>query len=272
MYSLLSSSIEVIAYFEVLCGVRSVGKLSESFPSICNTDDAVFIDDCCDWTAAKHWAQWWTRATHLKMLSNIFSSAPESWKNCPTSTNAVEGKNQDCKTYGPHSIRFAMINVYQVDKNVCYKHIAAEHGSSISYRCKNKEMKINSARARQRQRKVVFNPDRIAQYSPPDRVSNFVSESKTKTPKRSLAKSSTLVRQKRRAICRENSIECIPDDHSELLGKSVKVKFQVDEKREEWFNDVIDTYNLKSGEYGVYFPCDGETVEMPLDDEDLVII
>ena len=39
----LSSSIEVIAYFEVLCGVRSVGKLSESFPSICNTDDAVFL-------------------------------------------------------------------------------------------------------------------------------------------------------------------------------------------------------------------------------------
>ena len=58
----LSSSIEVIAYFEVRCRVRSVGKVSESFPSICNTNDAVLIDDCYDWTAAKHLAQWWTRA------------------------------------------------------------------------------------------------------------------------------------------------------------------------------------------------------------------
>ena len=82
-----------------------------------------FFDDCCDLTAAKHLAQWWTRVTHLKMLSNIFSLEPESWVNCPASTYAVERKNQDCKTYGP--IKFAMINVFQVDKNVCYKHIAA---------------------------------------------------------------------------------------------------------------------------------------------------
>ena len=164
------------------------------------------------------------------MLSNIFSLAPESWANCPTSTNAVERKNQDCKTYGPQSIKFAMINVYQVNKNVCYKHISAEYRSNISYRCKNKEMKINSARARQRQRRVVFNPDRIAQYGPPDRASNFVSESKTKTRKRSLTNSRTLSREKRRAISRKNSIESIPDNHSEVLGKAVKVKFQVAER------------------------------------------
>ena len=92
----------------------------------------------------------------------------------------------------------------------------------------------------------MFDPDRIAQYGPPDRATDFVSESKTKTRKRSLTNSRSLSREKRRAISRKNSIKSIPDNYSEVLGKVVEVKFQVAEKREEWFDGVIDTINSKS--------------------------
>ena len=95
---------------------------------MCNVEDANFIDEECDWT-------WWTRLTHLKMLSHVFSYVPETWKNCPTTTNAVERKNYECKTDTPQSLKLAIINVYKLDKNTCCKHIVAKNGCSIlSYR------------------------------------------------------------------------------------------------------------------------------------------
>ena len=93
---LFTSAISVVACFETLCGLRQCQILQKEF--ICSPEDAKCIDESCDWTAAKHWAQWWTRSTHLKMLSRVFSSVPESWRNCPTTTNAVERKNYECKT------------------------------------------------------------------------------------------------------------------------------------------------------------------------------
>ena len=120
----LKSPIQVIACFEALCGVRTIVELLNKVPSICRTEGAQFVDRNCDWTAARNWAQWWTRATHLRMLSKTFSSVPDTWTNCPT--NAVERKNKDCKTDRPQPLKLAMINVYRIDKNVCCKHIAAE--------------------------------------------------------------------------------------------------------------------------------------------------
>ena len=66
--------------------------LQEKYPLLCSIEDAVSIDDNCDWSSAKHWAQWWIRAKHLKILSPMFSSVPETLKDCPTTTNAVERK------------------------------------------------------------------------------------------------------------------------------------------------------------------------------------
>ena len=96
----LKSPVQVIACFEALYGVRTIVELLNKVPSICRTEDAQFVDKNFDWTAARNWAQWWTRATHLRMLSKTFSSAPDTWTNCPTTTNAVERKNKDCKTIG----------------------------------------------------------------------------------------------------------------------------------------------------------------------------
>ena len=56
-------------------------------------------------------------------------------------------------------------------------------------------------------------------------------------------------------------------------GKKVKVKFMVKElKREEWFVGIISSYNGLKGEYGIHFPCDNKTVNMKLDDDDLVFL
>ena len=65
----LKSQIQVVACFETLCAVRSVAKLLEILPSICTSEEAKYIDDHCDWSHAKHWAQWWTRASQNAVKS-----------------------------------------------------------------------------------------------------------------------------------------------------------------------------------------------------------
>ena len=168
----LDSRVDVVACFELLCGVRSVSNLLQKLPSLCTIQEATIIDEQCNWSVAKHWAQWWTRATHLKMLSQIFSDMSSSvWNKCPSSTNAVERKNKDCKS-DKAPLKLAMISVYKLDKLACFKHMAAEEGTSISYRRKTEARKAN-AEARQRQRMKVGKPDHNAEHGPPDRVTNF---------------------------------------------------------------------------------------------------
>ena len=87
----LDSQVDIVACFESLCGVRSVFNLLQKLSSLCTTQEATIIDKECNWSAAKHWAQWWTRATHLKVLSQSFLDMSSSvWNKCPSSTNAVE--------------------------------------------------------------------------------------------------------------------------------------------------------------------------------------
>ena len=104
------------------------------------------------------------------MMSHVFSSVPESWT---TTTNAVERKNYECKTDRPQPLKLAMINLYELDKSTCCKHIASENGASISYRSKDEEARKQNAESRRWQRAFVFNADRMAQHGPPDRSSNF---------------------------------------------------------------------------------------------------
>ena len=102
----LDSSVSVIACFESLCGVRPVTQLLQIVPDVCSNDDAKFVDKNCDWSCAKHWAQWWTRSEHLKMLSRSFSKMEGSiWEMCPSSTNAVERRNRDCKNDTPQCLK-----------------------------------------------------------------------------------------------------------------------------------------------------------------------
>lgn len=168
-----TSSIETIACFETLCGVRSACDLIKKVPSLLSVSEAKFIDEECQWSSAKNWAQWWTRCEHLKMLSKVFSLMDtDVWSRCPTTTNAVERKNKDCKADNPQNLKLAMLKVYKVDKIACLKHMAAEANISLSYRSRSQEAKSKEAKRKQQQRKKTF-PDKSVQFGPPDKTSNF---------------------------------------------------------------------------------------------------
>ena len=125
----LENSVHIIACFESLCSVRCVSQLLNILPGLCSAEDAQFIDNNCNWSSSKHWCQWWTRRDHLIMLSKSFSKMDDKiWERCPSTTNAVERRNKDCKSDNPQSLKLAMMKVYKVDKVACLKHIAAENG------------------------------------------------------------------------------------------------------------------------------------------------
>ena len=69
----LESAVDTIACFETLCGVRSITQLQKKITDICSKEEAEAADQMKDWSSAKNWAQWWTRSTHLKMLSVAFT-------------------------------------------------------------------------------------------------------------------------------------------------------------------------------------------------------
>ena len=113
----------------------------------------------------------------------------------------------------------------------------------------------------------------------PDRASNFVcddDQSSKQSSKRKSAPNPSILQPgtKKKAISVSDSIvPFIPNSHPEVLGKAVKVRFLVKESgKEEWFDGMIILYNGMAGLYGIYFPCDGQTVEMSLDDEDLKLV
>ena len=128
----LPSAVEIVACFEALCGVRTIALLIERIPGICTEAEAHFVDSQCDWSKAKNWAQWWCRSTHLKMLCRTLACMDDDvWEECPTTTNAVERRNQDCSLAKPLHPKLAMIEAYKLDKVTCYKFIAADEGTSL---------------------------------------------------------------------------------------------------------------------------------------------
>ena len=129
----LTTAVEVVAYFEALCGVRSLNELSKKVQTLKLTKEEIeSIHKKCDWSIAKHWAQWWARCEHLKMLTEVFTSMDITiWRKCPTTANAVERKNKDCKCDNPGNLKLAMMKVYKLDKVASLKHIAAEQNISL---------------------------------------------------------------------------------------------------------------------------------------------
>ena len=94
----LDSTVGIVDCFKTLRGICSVKQLLDILPAVCSVSDAAFVDTSCNWSSAKHWAQWWARCNHLKMLSKSFSIMEDKiWKQCPTTTNAAERRNKDCK-------------------------------------------------------------------------------------------------------------------------------------------------------------------------------
>ena len=68
----------------------------------------------------------------------------------------------------------AMINIYNLDKSVCAKHIATECGVSIFHRDKSETARRSAAQTRQRKCMAKLYPaDPKALNGPPDRACHF---------------------------------------------------------------------------------------------------
>ena len=164
----------VCTCFEVLCGQQNAEKLLETINSL-TSDEAAFVDKCCNWSKAKNWTEWWLRPKHLQMLHKDFSTMdPNVWSRSPSTTNAVERLNAECKSKLPVTLQHALSNVYRLDKSVCAKHLAGLKECSISYCEKTESAKRTSATRRQQQCLVSSIPtDPSAIYGPPDRACYF---------------------------------------------------------------------------------------------------
>ena len=202
----LSTAVDVIACFEALCGVRSLVQLLDKLPDLFSKEEAQKADLQKDWSSAMAWAQWWTRAAHLKMLSKVFTEMDtDTWSQCPTTTNAVERKNHDCKCEG-YSLKQAMLKVYKVDKVHCLRHIVAEMGSSVSYRSQSEDARAAEAKRKQKQRCSTGPSDKSAEFGPPDKVSNFNIKSVSPLQKRSKSNEDSQVSTKKLEIEIDNAI------------------------------------------------------------------
>ena len=116
--------------------------------------------------------------------------------------------------------------------------------------------------------KVV--PDKTAQFGPPDCTDNFVASSSRKRNVSEESASSAPKRQ--RQTIDDSVVECIPDKHPEVMGKCARLKFE-DQSGVQWCEGIISLYNnIITGKYSIYFPCDGQTEEASLDDNDMETI
>ena len=268
----LSSAVDIVACFETLCDTRSLEQLLDKIPGLYTKSEAQLADSQKNWSSAKCWAQWWTRSAHLKMLSRVFTEMDSNiWSESPTTTNAVERKNRDCKCDGV-SLKQAMLKVYKVDKLHCLRHITAENGSSISYRSRSTEARTAEAKKRQKQRYSNIPADKALEFGPPDKVTNF-NKSGSESRKRPSSNEDSQAVKKVAIEVNDGIVQYIPDSHPEVMGKKVRMKFEItDSGDSEWYEGIISTYNGINQKYGVYFPCDQETVFVNLDDSDLEIM
>ena len=62
----------VIMCFKAFCGDSPAASLVGTVKGF-KSEDATFIDTHCNWSAARNWASWWLRSSHLQMLHIDFS-------------------------------------------------------------------------------------------------------------------------------------------------------------------------------------------------------
>ena len=110
--------------------------------------------------------------------------------------------------------------------------------------------------------------DKTSQYGPPDRPCNYLPAAKTRMSPGNSSESES----EGMAPPKNKSIKLIPDAHPEMIGRNVRMKFEVKPGVQSWLRGVIYSYNGLTGKYAVYFPCDKQTVETDLDDSDLDLL
>ena len=144
--------------FKVLCNEESANKIKSVLGL--SQQEVDFIDKSCNWSIAKNWAEWWMRSSHLRMLHKDFSLMDSSaWDRYPSTTNAVEHRNAECKSKQPVALQHALTNVYRLDKCVCAKHLAALAidgcTCSVSYRDKSENARRSAAKNRRDRNSVL---------------------------------------------------------------------------------------------------------------------
>ena len=163
---------QVTTAFEVLRGIHCASSLLGIVKNL-TVDEANFVDSYSNWQKAKHWAEWWLRPQHLRMLHQEFSEMEvDNWLRCPSDTNAVERKNRESKDLSPLTIQQAMINRYKADKFVCAKQVAAEE-VKISFRDRSGHARRDAAQKSIQWRKSSGKEDKEAQLGPPDKAQHF---------------------------------------------------------------------------------------------------
>ena len=91
------------------------------------------------------------------------AALPPGYKHCRTALPP------ECKQKQPFPLKMAMINIYNLDKSVCAKHIATECGVSIFHRDKSETARRSAANTRQRKHMAKLYPaDPKALNGPPD--------------------------------------------------------------------------------------------------------
>ena len=141
----------------------------------------------------------------------------------------------------------------------CYKFIAADEGTSISYRSKTDEARKCNAAARRSERKQKATCDKENEFGPPDKR-RHLSEKQSKK----LTVTSVSVD--------ESVIKIHQNLHPEVVGKRVRVKYENMDNGSDWYEGIIASFNCMTGMYGVFFPCDSKTEEFFLDEEEFVIL
>ena len=105
-----------------------------------------------------------------------------------------------------------------LDKVTCYKYIAAKEGTSICYRSKTEEAKRCNAAARRLQRKCKTLQDKDNEFGPPDKSCHIEKERRN---------------DKATVTVDENTLTVYPNNHPEVIGKRVKVKYD-EEEGSQW--------------------------------------
>jgi len=85
----LDDRTHIIACFQALCGEKTVSAVLKQIPSLPVTKtEAAWADKNCNWSVAKHWASWWSKPEHLKMLCAPFANmSAETWELCPATVD-----------------------------------------------------------------------------------------------------------------------------------------------------------------------------------------
>ena len=126
-----------------------------------------------------------------------------------------------------------MIKVYKVDKVACLKHIAAKEGVSLSYRSQTEEARRVAA-AKKCQQRMKLIPDKAAQVGPPDHTDIFVVSTSRKRSKLSSEESTSSAPKHQCQTVNNSQVECIPDQHPEVMGKRVRMRFDKSGE-EQWY-------------------------------------